>query len=191
MPTINGQEDVVPLPVSQDCIQCRHSIPALNGWADRVQYTTAHPIATQFPGHGYMDDLTTKLSFDLQASRAFDVLDYPFDMLSMGVCTLKDVRSTGAGIKCLYFMGKLLAVSHYWPSSNPGLGMWESEKVTSAIWLRRWLTGYNFRLTGKFKATVQTFNSCTSRPGVFHCLVVKTPMANTSENTSQAHHWPT
>ena len=32
-------------------------------------------------------------------------LAYDFDMLSMGVCThqaLADVRSTGAGIKCLY-----------------------------------------------------------------------------------------
>ena len=31
------------------------------------------------------------------------------------------------------------------------------------------------------RCTVQIFNSCTSRPDVFHCLVVKTPMANTSK----------
>ena len=32
--------------------------------------------------------------------------------------------------------------------------------------------------------TVQTFNSCTSRPDVCQCLVVRTPMYNTSRNTS-------
>ena len=35
---------------------------------------TAHPIATQFSGHGGMDDLATKHSFDLQAALAIGVL---------------------------------------------------------------------------------------------------------------------
>ena len=45
-------------------IQCRHLIPALNVLAAQ----TARPIATQFPGYGCMDDLTTERSFDLQAT---------------------------------------------------------------------------------------------------------------------------
>ena len=38
--------------------------------------------------------------------------------------------------------------------------------------------------------TVQTFNSCTSRPDVCYCLVVQTPIDNMSKNklsTSMAH----
>ena len=50
------------------CVQCRHLIPALNAWAACAKYTTACPIATQFPGHGCMDDLTTKRSFDSQTT---------------------------------------------------------------------------------------------------------------------------
>ena len=41
-------------------VQCRHLIPALNAWAARAYYTTARPIATQFPGHGCMDDFATE-----------------------------------------------------------------------------------------------------------------------------------
>ena len=44
--------------------------------------------------HGCMDDLTTELSFDVQATWVNDVLDIIFDMA--------DVRSTGAGIKLWY-----------------------------------------------------------------------------------------
>ena len=35
--------------------------------------------------------------------------------------------------------------------------------------------------------TVQTFNPCTSRPGVCQCLVVQTPMDNMSKEVSQTH----
>ena len=45
--------------------------PALNAWETRVLYTTARPIATQFPGHELMDDLLTEHSFD---SWVIDVL---------------------------------------------------------------------------------------------------------------------
>ena len=67
----------------------------------------ASPVATQFPGHGCMDDLKTErtCTFDLQATRVIDVLGLLFDTSSMEVCTnrrLADVRSNGAGIKCLY-----------------------------------------------------------------------------------------
>ena len=40
-------------------------IPALNAWAVRALYTVVRLSATQFPGHGCMDDLTTESSFDL------------------------------------------------------------------------------------------------------------------------------
>ena len=42
------------------------------------------PIATQFPGHRCVDDLTTERSFDLRGS--FMCLAYLFDILTMGVC---------------------------------------------------------------------------------------------------------
>ena len=44
-------------------LQCRHLIPALNAWAVRAYYTTGHQIATDFPWHGCMDDLTIERSF--------------------------------------------------------------------------------------------------------------------------------
>ena len=67
-------------------IQCRHSIPALIVWAARAKYNTARPIATQFPGHGCMDDLTTERSLVLQALRvSFMCLAYCFYMFFMGV----------------------------------------------------------------------------------------------------------
>ena len=40
----------------------------------RALYTTARPIATQFPGHGCIDDYPTGRSFDSQATWAIDVL---------------------------------------------------------------------------------------------------------------------
>ena len=40
-------------------------------------------------------------------------------------------------------------------------------------------------------ATVQTFNSCTSRPDVCQWLVVKTPMVNISKEISQIYQWLT
>ena len=70
-------------------IQCRHLIPALYAWTARAQYTTARLIATQFLGHGCMDDLATERSFDLQAKWVIGVLGLFFDMLSMGVCTTR------------------------------------------------------------------------------------------------------
>ena len=55
-------------------IQCRHLIPALNEWAARAKFTTARPIATQFPGHGCMCDVTTERSFVSQAMCVIYVL---------------------------------------------------------------------------------------------------------------------
>ena len=53
------------------------------------QYTTIRLFATQFPGYGYIDDLTTERSFDLQATGVIDVLGLFFDMISMGVYTTR------------------------------------------------------------------------------------------------------
>ena len=39
-----------------------------------AEYTTVRPIATKFPGHGCMDDLTTERSFGSQATWVIDVL---------------------------------------------------------------------------------------------------------------------
>ena len=64
--------------------------------------TTACPISRQFLS---MDDLTTELSFDSQAMWVIDVLDLLFDMLLNGCLNsqvLANVRSSGAGIKCLH-----------------------------------------------------------------------------------------
>ena len=58
-------------------------------WTDWAQYTTVRPIATQFPGYGCMDDLTTESSFNSQATWVIMSLIYFFDMLSLGVCTTR------------------------------------------------------------------------------------------------------
>ena len=57
-------------------VQCQHIIPALNAWIAREVYTTARLMATQFPGHGCMNDLTTekKLSYIRKLGRVIDVL---------------------------------------------------------------------------------------------------------------------
>ena len=55
-------------------VQCRHLIPALNALAARALYTTARPIATQFPGHGRTDDLTIERRLDWQATWVIGVL---------------------------------------------------------------------------------------------------------------------
>ena len=60
-----------------------------------------------------MDDLTTERSFDSQAALVIDMLGLFFDTLSMGVCTtrrLADVRSTGAGIKWLYYINSFVTL---------------------------------------------------------------------------------
>ena len=49
-------------------VQCQHLFPALNGQAARRYYTTARPIAIQFPGHECIDNHTTEPSFDPQAT---------------------------------------------------------------------------------------------------------------------------
>ena len=67
-------------------VQCQHLIHALNAWAARPQNTTAHPIATKFPGHRCMDDLNNERSFDSQDTWVIDVLAF-FDMSSNGVFT--------------------------------------------------------------------------------------------------------
>ena len=85
-------------------VQCRHFIPALNVWATRAYYTTAHPDCHPFPWvwmQPQVPDLTTERTFDPQETWVIaDGLDLCFDMLSMGIYT--KVRSTDAGITCLY-----------------------------------------------------------------------------------------
>ena len=74
-------------------------IPALNTIA---QYKTVHLISTQFHGHGWMDYLTTKHSFDSQATWVIDMFGLLFCHLMFGCVynqALADVRSTGAGIE--------------------------------------------------------------------------------------------
>ena len=70
-------------------------------WASRAEYTTTRPIATQFP--------TTKGSFDSKATWAIEMLNL-FSWHVIYGClynqSLADVRSTGAGIKCLYWRMK-------------------------------------------------------------------------------------
>ena len=67
--------------------------------------TTARLIATQFPDHGCMDDLTTERSFVSQATWVIDVLGLFFlhvingDLKSQ---TLADVLSNGEGNTCVY-----------------------------------------------------------------------------------------
>ena len=50
-----------------------------------------------------MDDLITERSFDSQATEVIDELGLFFDMLSISACTTRH-WSTGAGIKCLYYI---------------------------------------------------------------------------------------
>ena len=55
---------------------------------------TTHP-RRQFPGHGYMDDLTTECSFNLQVTWVIAMLGLFFDMLSMGICTTRHWQMFG------------------------------------------------------------------------------------------------
>ena len=65
--------------------------------------TTVRIIALEFPGHECIYDLTTERVFGSKATWVIDVLGlYFYDVFSMGVCTLADVRSAGAGITCMY-----------------------------------------------------------------------------------------
>ena len=57
-------------------------------------------LLPRFHGHVSMDDLTTERSFDSQAMCVIDVLGCLYNQ------ALADVRSTGAGTKCLYCMFK-------------------------------------------------------------------------------------
>ena len=68
---------------------------ALNAWASRVKYTTARPIASSFPRHGNMDDLTTERRFDSQASWVIDVPGMVFDMVCMDFCTTRQWLTAG------------------------------------------------------------------------------------------------
>ena len=44
---------------------------------------------TQFPGHVFVDVLTTERGFASQAACGTDVLGLFFDMLTLGVCTTR------------------------------------------------------------------------------------------------------
>ena len=78
-------------------IQCQHLIPALNAWAAREKYMTARLFATQFHGHGCMDDLTSEHGFDSQAEWVIDVIHG-----CLYNHALAGIPLIGAGIKCLY-----------------------------------------------------------------------------------------
>ena len=59
-------------------------------------------MATQFPGHGCMDDLTNERSFDSKGTWVIDVFGLFFltcYQLEFYNQALADVRSTGFGIK--------------------------------------------------------------------------------------------
>ena len=86
-------------------VQCRHIILALNLWADRALYTTACPIATHFLGYGCRKDLITIHTFDLQSTWVIDMFRLSCLYVIRGCLydqAVADVRSTSAGIKCLY-----------------------------------------------------------------------------------------
>ena len=51
-------------------------------------------------------------------------------------------------------------------------------------------TSWSYTWSNTYGDTVQTFNSCSSRPDVCRCLVVQTPLVNTSKK-GQSHQWPT
>ena len=81
--------------------------------ATRAEYTTARPIATHFSLAWVHVFPTTERSFDSQAIWAIEVLGL-FSWHVINGClynqALADVRSTGAGIKCLYCM----SLTHSW-----------------------------------------------------------------------------
>ena len=58
---------------------------------------TERPFATPFPGPGCLGELTTKCSFDLQASFLFviGVLGWFFDMSSVSVCKTRHWHTSG------------------------------------------------------------------------------------------------
>ena len=68
---------------STNDIQCQYLIPAFNARATRADYTTERLIATHFPGHRCMYDLTNERSLDSQGKWFIDVLGLLSDMLSM------------------------------------------------------------------------------------------------------------
>ena len=55
---------------------------------------TAHPISTQFPGHGCTDNLTNSRSFDLPTTWVINVLGLFFSMQSMGACGVQQGTGT-------------------------------------------------------------------------------------------------
>ena len=66
-----------------------------------TEYTATHPIATQFPGHGCIYDLTTELSFDSQATWVIDVFGFLFDMIFISVCTTRHWQTSGRMVQKL------------------------------------------------------------------------------------------
>ena len=90
---------------------------------------TALPIATQFPGHGCIGDLTLKRSFDSLAWCVIDVFGLFWHV--MHGCfyhqALADVWSTCAGIKYLYYTSTPIEWS-------PGQGMGECCQWLWARW---------------------------------------------------------
>ena len=72
-------------------VQCQHLIPAFNARAARADYTTERLIATHFPGHGCMYDVTNERSLDWFNN----VPGLIFDMLYMGVCATRHWQASG------------------------------------------------------------------------------------------------
>ena len=83
-------------------LQCRHIISALNTWAARAEYTTARLPPNWC--NWCMDDLTTEKSSRLQVMWVIDVIILTCYHLFWCLYSrlFADIRSTGAGIKCLH-----------------------------------------------------------------------------------------
>ena len=76
-------------------LQCRHLIPALNGWAARAKYMTTCSVATHFPGHGCMNDLQLHVTLIHKLRGSLMCLSHCIDVLSIGVCTTRQRQTSG------------------------------------------------------------------------------------------------
>ena len=95
-------------------LQCQHLIPALNAWAAWAKYKTTCPIATQFPGHGCMNDLQPNVTLIRKLRGSLMCLSNFIEMLSMGVCTTRQWQTSGQLVQefnvCTVVTGSLQSV---------------------------------------------------------------------------------
>ena len=84
-------------------IASKSIVPTFNAYikclGSPAQYTTARPIATLFPGHWCMDDLTIEHNFD---SQVIWVIDLFLETISIGVFTTSDRSTSGRLVQELY-----------------------------------------------------------------------------------------